>query len=57
VRRPSLPCRPDSEGNRECVDELLGSTDRHCSDISWLLLASAESYRGGGWAELVRGGS
>lgn len=57
VRRPSLPFRPDSEGTRECVDEDLGSFDRHCSDINLLLRSSSVEYAGGPGAVLSRGGS
>lgn len=40
------------------MEEDLGSSDLHCSDINSLLLASSEVYGGGAtaWTEGIRGG-
>jgi hypothetical protein len=48
------PSREDSTGRRDCVDDDLGSLERHCSDTSVRPLSSSEEYRGGAMSLLAR---
>jgi hypothetical protein len=48
------PSRADSEGRSDCVEEDLGSSERHCSDIFVRPLSYISEYRGGAVYSLLR---
>lgn len=48
------PSRADSEGRSDCVEEDLGSCERHCSDIFVRPLSYPSEYRGGAVSSLLR---